>query len=324
VAAAGADVADLRQALGIAEWNLIGFGSQSRILLEAARQDADGVRSVVLDSPQLPGLPDAVVARQGLDDAIAALGVACAADPACDAAAPDLPALFDAALARLDADPITVTDDEGAPILVDGGAFLRVVRSVLGGDGPANVHELPATIASAADGDVSDQVVRILSRDPTLCAGYRPLCLDAGSFSLGSYLSILCRNDEPFVDLTALDSDPRPPVEVVLGDNPYLAACDPWHVPPADEEVSEPVGGTYPLLVLTGELDSFVPHASVAQSVSDRQDTHVLQVPAQTHNVIGFADCAITIRNAWVDRPDAPPADTSCLGTLTISFSEPN
>jgi hypothetical protein len=47
-------------------------------------------------------------------------------------------------------------------------------------------------------------------------------------------------------------------------------------------------------------------------------------VPAQTHNVIGFADCAITIRNAWVDQPDAPPADTSCLATLTISFSEPN
>lgn len=332
-AAAAADVADLRRALGIAQWNLIGYGSQSRILLEAARQDADAVRSVVLDSPQLPGLPDPLVARRGLDDAIEALGIACAADAEYSSIAPDLPELFDAALARLDADPVTVTDETGAlaqltgkpvPIMIDGGAFLRAVRSILGGDGPANVRELPATIASAADGDVSDQVVRILGSDPTLCAGYRPVCLDAGSFSLGAYLSILCGDDEPLVDLEAVDTDPRPSVQVVLGDNPYVAACEAWRVPPADEVVNEQPGGTYPLLVLVGEFDSFAPHAFVAQSLSDRQATYVLEVPAQTHNVLGFADCALTIRNAWIDRPEAPPADTSCLATLRISFARPS
>jgi pimeloyl-ACP methyl ester carboxylesterase len=331
-ATAAADVVDLRRALGIAEWNLIGFGSNSRILIEAARQDADAVRSLVLDSPQLPRLPDALVARPGMDQAIEALGKACAADAACAAVAPDLPDLFDIALAKLDAEPITVTD-EGGPIAqragepisitVDGGAFLRVVRSVLGGDGPANVRALPATIASAADGELSDQVIRILGSDPTLCAGYRPICYPSGSFSLGTFLSMLCRDDEPFLDREALGTDAGPSVQAVFGDNPYLAACEAWRVPPADE-MTETLEGSYPLLVLAGELDSFTPYAPIAESLSGRPAAYLLSVPTQTHNVIGFADCVVAIRNAWVDRPDAPPADTSCLATLTTSFSEAN
>jgi hypothetical protein len=109
----------------------------------------------------------------------------------------------------------------------------------------------------------------------------------------------------------------------IQGISTYLAMCDAWQVPPADEATSEPVGGSHPLLVFVGEFDSFEPHVSVVESLSDRQATYVLQVTAQTYNVLGFSDCALTIRNAWVDRPDAPPADTSCLAVLTISFAEP-
>jgi len=328
-AAAGADVADLRRALGITRWNLIGFGSQSRILIEAARQDADAVRSMVLDSPQLPDLPDALLAERGLNDAIETLASACAADTACNATAPALSDLFGSALAQLDAHPVTVTTttaplalSAGGPleIKVDGGALLRVVRSILGGDGPANIPQLPSTIASAANAGVSDQLLRILGSDLTLCAGYRPTCLHGGSFSLGAYLSILCRDDAPFLDLAAVDGDPTPAYHTVFGDNPYLAGCVPWAVPPADDVVHQPLGGSLPLLVLVGQFDAFVPDMLVTQSLSDRLNAYLVRVPAQTHNVLGFTECTLAIRNAWVDAPEAPPADMSCLATLNISF----
>jgi pimeloyl-ACP methyl ester carboxylesterase len=332
-AAAAADIVDLRRALGITRWNLKALGTNSRILIEAAREDADAVRSMVLDSPQLPDLPDALLAARGLNDAIETLASTCAADTACNATAPALSDLFGTALAQLDAHPVTVTNTTGAlaqlaggpvEIRVDGGTLLRVVRSILGGDGPANVAELPSTIASAAVGDVSDQVVRILGNDPTLCAGYRPICLHGGSFSLGAYLSILCRDDAPFLDLAAVDGDPTPAYHTVFGDNPYLAACPPWAVPPADDVVHQSLGGSLPLLVLAGQFDSFVPDLLVTQSLSNRLNTYLVRVPAQTHNVLGFTECAIAIRNAWVDHPEAPPADTSCLATLKISFSAPS
>lgn len=331
-AAAAGDVVDLGRALGIEQWNLIGFGSQSRILIEAARQDTDAVRTMVLDSPQLPAMPDPLLAARGLDDAIASLARACAADAGCDAVAPNLPELLDASLVELDANPLTVTSETGSladragepvQIRVDGGTVLRVVRSTLGGDGPAQVAGLPSTIASAAAGEVSEQVIRILGSDPTLCAGYRPLCVEPESFSLGAYLSVLCRDDAPFLDLEAADSDERPAYGTAFGDNPYLAACVPWAVPAADDVLIESPSESYPLLVLVGELDAFVPHALVAEALSDREEAYVVRVPAQTHNVLGFSDCALAIRNAWVDDPEAPPADASCLDSLTISFSGP-
>lgn len=209
-------------------------------------------------------------------------------------------------------------------VRVDVGTLLRVVRSILGGDGPANVAELPSTIASAALGGVSDQLVRILGSDPTLCAGYRPICPRGGSFSLGAYLSILCRDDAPFLDLAAVDGDPTPAYQAVLGDNPYPAACVPWAVPPADDVVHHPLGGSLPLLILAGQFDSFVPDMLVTQSLSNRLNTYLVRVPAQTHNVLGFTECTLAIRNAWVDHPEAPPADTSCLATLKVTFSAPS
>lgn len=331
-AAAAADVVDLRKALGISRWNLIGFGSQSRILIEAARLDTDAIRSVVLDSPQLPGLPDALLAERGLKEAIATLARTCAADTACNATAPELSDLFGTALAQLDAHPVTVTNTTGAlsqlagapvQIRVDGGTLLRVVRSILGGDGPANVAELPSSIASAAVGGVSDQLVRILGTEPTLCAGYRPICGHAG-FSLGAYLSILCRDDAPFIDVSAVDADPTPAYHTVFGDNPYLAACVPWAVPPGDDVGHRPLGESLPLLVLAGQFDAFVPDTLVTGSLSARLNTYLVRVPAQTHNVIGFAECAIAIRNSWVDRPEASPADTSCLDSLKVTFPAPS
>jgi len=64
--------------------------------------------------------------------------------------------------------------------------------------------------------------------------------------------------------------------------------------------------------------------AFVTQALSERPNTYVVIVPAQTHNVLGFTECVIAIRNAWVEAPDAPPTDTSCLGTLKITFPSPS
>jgi TAP-like protein len=109
----------------------------------------------------------------------------------------------------------------------------------------------------------------------------------------------------------------------VFGDNPYLAACVAWAVPPGEDSVHQTFGGSVPLLVLAGQFDAFVPDLLVTQSLSDRRNTYIVRVPAQTHNVLGFTECAIAIRNAWVDHPEAPPADTTCLETLKISFPAP-
>lgn len=74
----------------------VGWDGHYRIIDDETFEagDLDAVRSMVLDSPQLPDLPDALLAERGLNDAIETLARTCAADTACNAAAPGLADLF--------------------------------------------------------------------------------------------------------------------------------------------------------------------------------------------------------------------------------------
>ncbi len=89
-----ADAEDLRVALDIDQWNVVGVSYGTRLAQVIARDHPHGVRSVILDSvAELGGvnygrfLDDAEWVRQVLRD--------CADDPDCGAAYPDIVATFD-------------------------------------------------------------------------------------------------------------------------------------------------------------------------------------------------------------------------------------
>lgn len=326
-----ADFEDLRQALGISSWRLATLGTMSRLVLEDAREFPQHITSIFMDSPQFPQMPEAEASVTGMHEALERLARVCAADPACRVEAPHLVTLLSRATARLDAHPVTfvaksgyVADLAGHPVqvVVDGAKLLRVVRLALGGPGPEYIPQLPATIAAAAKGDVSGQLATILSGDPTLCAGYRPTCPQQSGFSWGLYLSIFCRDVAPFIDRTALDAAIHgdPTYRSFFEDDPYLAACRFWDVPPADPTVATPVAVTTPTLIMTGQFDSFSPFGLAQEAASTLPGAFVLQVPTQTHNVMGYDECPIQIRNAWVQHPEAPPPGTGCLVKMKTAF----
>ncbi len=321
VAEAAADIEDLRRALDIPQWNLVSYGSNSRFVLESVRRFPDAVRAVAMDSPELPQFgigrgPDALTA------AIGNLSEACAQQPACESAAPDLDALLRDAIARLDATPLEIEVTDGrlaeqaggaVEVRLDGGSALRAMRLALAGDGPAYAARLPAAIAAAAAGEPPALFAEILGNDPSLCAGYRPLCPRDRTFSLGVYLSVVCGDPAP------AQEGGEAPYRRLFEDNPYLAACESWSVPPANSGTNEPLATDLPVLIMTGALDSFSGALAAADAAADLPNALVLEVPGQTHNVLGFSDCTLAIRNAWIDEPGARP-DTACLEELTITF----
>ena len=319
-----ADVEDLRGALGIPEWNLLSLGSDSRFTLEVVREFPEHVRSMVTDSPQFPQVDEATGAVTGTRNALDELFKECAGDPSCDAAFPKLQRTWESALAGLEANPIELSARE-APgqgrVLVDAGKFLRAARLALGGDGPSDLEGLPASIAAAADGHLSPEISSILAYDPTLCAGYRPAC-PQGAFAFGEYLTVFCRDEAPFVDRATLAGSVAgdPPLDAVFGDHPYLAACDVWDVPPASASVQQPVTSVVPTLALVGQFDSFSPVAIAREALASFSSGYLVEIPGQTHNVLGFGDCAVSIRNAWIDHPTSAPTDTSCLRAQEVHF----
>lgn len=322
VEAVAADMDDLRTALGIERWYFLNsYGTSARYLFEYLRKFPDRVRAAWLDSPQFPHMDEITTGVRGTRVALTELFESCAADPACANAYPDLDRTWGRALERLAEQPqrVRVTEPLGdeLEVLVDDAALLRGVRAALGGDGPSELEAVPATIADAARGRISDRLASTLVRGPVFCAGYQPLCTDSEPFSLGNYLTVLCRDELPFLDRSAIEAEVagEPAFERVFLSSPFVAACDAWDVPPADGTTAEPVSTDVPLLILPGQFDSYSP-PSVAASTTDTLGTSwVVAVPGQTHNTLGFHDCPIEIRNAWNLDPVSAPED-GCLASM--------
>jgi pimeloyl-ACP methyl ester carboxylesterase len=329
LAETAADLEDLRNALGVERWNLMAFGTNSRYALEVLRAYPEGVRAVAMDSPQFPQAPDPVIAVAGTQRAIAELTAACSADDGCGAAAPRFDRLLESALDRLNASPMQVTLETGAlvtqagrplEVSVDGAALLRVVRFSLGGDGPANARQIVATVVAASNGVASDHLLRLLANDLTLCAGFRPQCLTVHPFSLGTYLTVLCRDDAPSIDpSTPVPDGSHATYDELFANHPYLTMCAAWDVPAAEQATNAAVESDVPILILTGQFDAFSPAPVAAEAASTLPNAIVVEVPGLTHNVIGFADCAISMRNAFIEDPEAD-LDASCASELRPSF----
>ena len=111
-AESAADINDLRLALGIQSWNVYGISYGTRLGLTLLRNYPDGIRSVVLDSVNPP---EVNVYEDQTPNALGAffrLFEDCAASPACNAAYPDLEAVFYQTVEDLNNSPGYVLDPE--------------------------------------------------------------------------------------------------------------------------------------------------------------------------------------------------------------------
>ena len=128
IAENAADFAALRLALGIGSWDLYGVSYGTKLASVVLRDHPQGVRSVVLDSVSPPNFNIVEDWWAAPASSFTAIFAACAAQPTCAAAYPNLEADFYATVNRLNESPVVVqtTDAGGAPLTVniDGYAFL--------------------------------------------------------------------------------------------------------------------------------------------------------------------------------------------------------
>src|SRR5437764_3595277 len=103
-----ADVAALRGALGYRALNLYGVSYGTRLALTVMRTHPQGIRSVILDSVEPPGVNAITSPLASTTRAFAVLFNSCAADTACAAAFPGLRQTFYRVVQRLNAAPATI------------------------------------------------------------------------------------------------------------------------------------------------------------------------------------------------------------------------
>lgn len=310
--AAADDAEDLRRLLEIPSWNLISFGTSSRLLLELVRRHPQGVRALVMDSPQFPQVDDAISAPDAILDSLTNLARTCRRDPICREAYPDVVGTFEEALARLDASPETVVVDQ-SPVVVDGGGFVRAMRHLLSFNDAGAWGAIPRLVYDGREGDV-ETIASILAGDPGMCIGYLPRC--TFPISLGAYLSFVCTGQAPFVDRGVLeDATTDVGFAEAYGRNPYLDACEVWDVEAVDAAAHDPVRSDVPTLIMWGEYDAFTPFDPVERASQTLPNATVISVPHLGQDVFGTYDCPRDIRNEWLPTLDPSP-DTACLSTI--------
>jgi len=340
------DIEAVRTTLGYGPINLLGTSYGTTVAMEYVRAHPGSLRSVILSSPVAPeanSYEDLPLSFQG---ALTAVFDACAADPACAAAYPDLPAAADAANAELTANPgeIPVTDpatgEPAEPLVFDAAAFSSVLYQMLfGGD----VADIPLAITLVANGQV-DQLLGLAADQAGKQDGdgegvelrdEQPV-LDPSDIAEGMGRSVDCAEESAYGDL-AQHAANRAAVSPLVGEHENFLSdflgpiCAFWGVDPVDPVRFEPVVSEVPILVVSGSFDPITPpvYGDVI-AASNTNTTHVVATALGHSPLDGLGRCGLRLVRQFLREP-LTELDPSCaeqgvafnIGEVTEPEPEP-
>jgi pimeloyl-ACP methyl ester carboxylesterase len=318
-----ADFADLRRALGIREWNVIGASYGTDLSLIYMREHPQGIRSVTIDSVLPPPLATVGHAWTAAGQGMRHLFRACAAQPRCQSRYTprrDLGRI----VRQLERHPITrhvkpalIPGDEPAPgarkvkVVLDGGAFanymINITGAGLGADVPALLHQF-------ARGH----------RHTVLASQAATGGLHAGELSYGLQYGVICSEWVPYlpqinVRMKGRLAFPRFP-RSVLAQAPQFPFryedCPVWNVPKAPAAQRRVTQSDIPTLVLAGSFDSLTSSESGRYAARTLPNSTFVEIPGAGHVVLNTSRCAGRVFVSFLRNPDG--ADTSCVAALQV------
>ena len=247
-ASSAGDFAELRRALKIPQWDLIGLSYGSRLAFELMERDLEGVRAAVMDSA-VPPQRDAGLEDKNISRILDKLAAECAADAHC-AKRGKLRQNLNAAAARLEKNPVFLDGRDprdGAKMTVALTRARLANMIFLNLYNEQSAARLPKFARDISRGEVkTEAAIFFLNR-------YLEFLLDP-DFADALYLTIVCREDPrpPRAENAGFPEDDLNRARMEL-----FALCDeffPRLPPPAP-----PTRADIPVLMLSGEYDPAVP-----------------------------------------------------------------
>ena len=309
-AASAADINDIITVLGYEQVNLYGISYGTRLAQTVMRDFPEIVRSAVLDSV----LPlEVKLYNEGAvesDHVLDMLFDDCAADPACNAAYPDLKTVFYDLVEQLDVEPLTVEVtsslvEQFDDVMVDGAKLTGAVMWAL--HSSSYIPLVPQAIYDIQDDDYS----------------YLGYCLTLPTsvyenMALGVMLSINC-HEQIF---SSAPEELR--TDLYGGGESLFHICDVWGAAPFDPREGEPLVSDIPTLILAGEYDPTTPSTFSKQVAENLSNSHFFEFPRQGHapSTNTLEDCPFNIALAFLDDPGANP-DDACVAEMGPQFVVP-
>jgi pimeloyl-ACP methyl ester carboxylesterase len=317
-----ADVADIAQALGYEQVNLLGISYGSLLAQHVMRDHPEVVRAAIIDSV----LPlDVSFFVETLDtpyDAIERLLAACAADAGCSATYPTLRDDLLATVRRYNAEPVPITltnpvTGETLDALLTGEVIVNTVIFFL--YQTPMIPTLPAQITAIAGGDTST-AERLASQ--FLSVFY---VVERGmQYSVQCAEDLLLTNEEEYgLRYAALIPEyrGRVDIETALSFSPF-DICAAFDVQPLDVSVKQPLISDLPVLALAGEFDPVTPPAYAERVTANLPNAFTYIFPGAGHSIALASTCAQGIIRAFLDYPLSEP-DASCVGATPFAFRLP-
>jgi pimeloyl-ACP methyl ester carboxylesterase len=305
-AASAADLADLRIALGVDEWNVYGTSYGSRLALTMLRDFPEGVRSVVLDAPvPLQGdFPLNLPAHA--ERAFRLFFESCAIDPGCDFQYPNLERQFYETAERMNGDVVRATAEsvytgEQHELLISGDMFIDFLFNAL--YSTPIIPYLPLIINDTANGDYRILATFVLQD------------LEGGRYSsTGMYYSVQCAEEVSFFTAEQLDAEQRsyPHQQDIFALRGYADVCDVWNVAAAPAIENEAVTSDIPALVFTGEFDPITPPDNGREVVKTLSNGYFFEFVGIGHGASIAGDCPRAIMLSFLDDPTREP-DRACM-----------
>ena len=316
-----ADIADLKLALGIDSWNVYGVSYGSKLALIVLRDHPQGIRSVVLDSVS-PAASNIVEKWWSAPaSSFKAIFAACAAEPACAAAYPNLEADFIATVNRLDKTPVVVAvkDPSGSLVSVNIDGFAFAYTLIMASE-RGDASGVPKMIADMARGDSRAVATFYLAlRGPHEFVGL-------GGFGLA--LTVFCAEHANLTTASAtlakskaaLPGFPERVLKIQPKQGRLFATCPIWNVGNAAPAVSAPTVSNVPVLILEGAFDAATAPEWVDLITPDLKNSQFVAFPFTGHSVLGKSKCALSIMAAFLDSP-TKPVDQTCAARTKLTFT---
>ena len=309
-----ADLADLRRALGIAQWNVFGVSYGTDLALTLMRDHPEGIRSVVLDSTVPPNVVSLPRFWPNARDGFNALFRACAAQRRCRTKYPRLKRTFTRLVRRLESRPARITvrnprTRRRTKVVLDGGALVNWLVAM--SFATPSYKYVPSWIAKLAAGKpMSVAASRAGQTAPPGLTGYGLTsgvpCREFAPFARERGILAAGRRALPGYPASVLAQAPQFPY--------FYDDCRVWDVPRAPAAFRRPVRSRIPTLILSGSFDAVTSLAWARAAARTLPNSRIVRIPGVGHFVVPESPCAQEVVATFLARPGAP--DTSCVASL--------
>lgn len=319
------DLENVRQSLGISQWNIYGISYGTRVALHYLRRYPDAVRTLTLDAVVPPDValgPDiGPLAQRALD----LIFKRCSDDPGCADTFTDLDTATLALLDKLETEPRTITYENIATGKLATMEFTR--------------NHLAITLRLMSYSSQTAAILPSMLHEAIVNDNFAPLARQADlqtrslseSMATGMHHAVICTEDEPFIDLyTAKNTDSmnaitvenqateNAPITSYLGDailESLKASCALWPAGYRDNDFKQAVTSDVPTLILSGEADPITPPDygdRVAQTLSRAR--HLIN-DSQGHMQAPYG-CMPVLLAQFIESANSEELQTDCLQRL--------